>query len=304
MAMPRFLPIVFVAVAGVLAMKAITSLDIVPDAFHAAQAFAADAQKPKAKTAGKAGDAKAGAKKGDAAKSTGADETNKGDDPTESYAVDPTLLAAAAGASASDAAATAPVAPICATSVDELAREANMSPSEIQILQNLGTRRAQLDQREAQLNSRGQLVDAADAKLDGRIQQLTDLKAQIQALLDQAAKGQDADTQRLVAVYAAMKPKDAAAAMTIMSDDVRLPIAAQMKDRGLAAIMGAMTPDAARDLTEKLAKRMQQANGLQQQLNKVAAGGTAAANPPAATPALASAKPAAASAASAPKKGK
>ena len=296
MAMPRFLPIVFVAVAGVLAMKAITSLDAVPDMFHAAQAFAADAKKPDAKKpaakpAGKA-DAKAGTKAGDAA-SQGADQ---GDDPTESYAVDPALLAATAGASASDAAATAPVAPICATSIDQLAQQAGMSASELQILQNLGTRRAQLDQREAQLNSRGQLVDAADAKLDGRIQQLSDLKTQIQGLLDQATKVQDADTQRLVAVYAAMKPKDAAAALTIMSDDVRLPIASQMKDRSLAAIMGAMTPDAAKDLTEKLAKRMQQANGLQQQLNKVAAGGSAAAT----APALAAAKPAAA----APKKGK
>ena len=305
MAMPRFLPIVFVAVAGVLAMKAITSLDIVPDMFHAAQAFAADAQKPKGKTGDtKTSDAKTGkpaAKSADASKGAGAaDDNNKGDDPTESYAVDPSLMAAAAGASASDAATTAPAAPICATSVDELAREANMSPSEIQILQNLGARRAQLDQRESQLNSRGQLVDAADAKLDARIQQLTDLKTQIQGLLDQATKVQDADTQRLVTVYAAMKPKDAAAAMTIMSDDVRLPIAAQMKDRALAAILGAMTPDAARDLTEKLAKRMQQANGLQQQLNKVAAGGTAAATPPATAPALAAAKPAA----NTPKKGK
>jgi len=287
--MPRFLPIVFVAVAGVLAMKAITSLDAVPAMFHAAQAFAADTKKPDAKKA----DAKPEVK----AKS---EEAKKGDDPSESYAIDPALMAAAAGASASDAAATAPVAPICATSIDDLAKQAGMSPSELQILQNLGTRRAQLDQREAQLNSRGQLIDAADAKLDARIQQLTDLKGQIQGLLDQATKVQNDDTTRLVSVYAAMKPKDAAAAMTIMADDVRLPIASQMKDRALAAILGAMTPDAAKDLTEKLAKRMQQANGLQQQLNKVTNGGTAAASPPAAAPAQAAAKPAA----TAPKKGK
>lgn len=290
MAMPRFLPIVFVAVAGVLAMKAITSLDAVPDMFHAAQAFAADTTK---KAEAKKADTKPTAK-------AKADETGKGDDPSESYTVDPALMAAAAGASASDAAATAPVAPICATSIDDLAKQAGMSPSELQILQNLGTRRAQLDQREAQLNTRGQLVDAADAKLDARIQQLTDLKGQIQGLLDQATKVQNDDTTRLVSVYAAMKPKDAAAAMTIMADDVRLPIAAQMKDRALAAILGAMTPDAAKDLTEKLAKRMQQANGLQQQLNKVTNGGTAAASPPANAPAQAAAKPAAA----APKKGK
>ncbi|MDI7773803.1 hypothetical protein [Asticcacaulis sp. EMRT-3] len=272
--MPRLLPLLFVAVGGVLAMKAITSLDLVPGAFHAAEAFAADAKKAPAKPARAKAPARAeGA--GDAA-----------DDPTESYAVNPALMAADANSSASDAAASAPMAPICATSVDDLAKQAGISPNELQILQNLGQRRQQLDQREQSLNSRQALIDVADSKLDTRIQQLSNLKTQIQALLDQANKTQDDDTNRLVAVYSAMKPKDAAAVLSTMKDDVRLPIAAKMKDRNLAAILGAMDPSAARDLTEKLATRMQDANGLQQQLDKAATGGTAAAPvKPAAKPA-------------------
>jgi len=280
MAIPRLLPIVCVAIGGVLAMKAVTSLDVVPDVFHAAQAFAADAKTPAKKAAAKKPAARGGA------------EADKSDDPSESYAVDPALLAADAGASASDAAAIAP-APICATSLDQLAKDAGMPVSELQVLQSLAQRRTQLDQREAQLNSRGQLIDAADAKLDARIQQLSDLKTQIQVLLDQANKVGDDDTNRLVAVYSAMKPKDAAAVMASMSDEVRLPIAAKMKDRALAAILGAMQPEQAKDLTEKLATRMQRTDSIQQQLNKVASGGAAAATP-ANAPAQAAAKPAAA----------
>lgn len=284
MALPRFLPLVAIAVTGVLAMKAITSLDLVPGAFHAAEAFAADvkgdkkAEKPKNLE-------KSGAKKGAAPKG----ETDRADDPSQSYGVDPALMAADAASNAKDAAVAAPMAPICATSVNDLAKQAGMSPNELNILQSLGTRRAELDQREQQLNSRTQLVEAADSKLDARIQQLSALKTQIQGLLDQATKVQDDDTNRLVAVYSAMKPKDAAAVMSTMSDDVRLPIASKMKDRGLAAILGAMTPDAARDLTEKLAKRMQRADGLQQQLDKATTGGPAAGGAQAAN-----AKPAAA----------
>ena len=280
MALPRFLPLVAIAVTGVLAMKAITSLDLVPGAFHAAEAFAADVK----------GDKKAekpAAKKGAAPKG----ETDRADDPSQSYGVDPALMAADAASNAKDAAVAAPMAPICATSVNDLAKQAGMSPNELNILQSLGTRRAELDQREQQLNSRTQLVEAADSKLDARIQQLSALKTQIQGLLDQATKVQDDDTNRLVAVYSAMKPKDAAAVMSTMSDDVRLPIASKMKDRGLAAILGAMTPDAARDLTEKLAKRMQRADGLQQQLDKATTGGPAASGPQAAN-----AKPAASAA--------
>ncbi len=299
--LPRLLPIISVAVGGVLAMKAITSLDVLPDVFHQATAFAADGKTPADASRAKA---KKGA--GSAAKGGGG-EVNKEDDPTESYAVDPSLLAAAdASSSARPAAAEAPAAaPVCATSVKDLAAQAGISPNELNILQSLGQRRAELDQREQGLNSREQLIQAADDKLDARITQLQSLKTQIQGLLDQANKTSADDTVRMVKVYESMKPKDAAAVLTTMSDEVRLPIAAGMKDRSLAAILGAMTPDAARDLTEKLTNRMKATTGLQQQLDKMTANGSTASSAPAATPAPAKgAKPGKASAAAAPPAGK
>lgn len=245
----RFLPIIGVAVGGVLAMKVITSVGVLPDVFHKATAVAAEARP--VKTAGKA-----------------AGEKNAADDPTEASAL-PGGAVAADGA-AKDAAATAPaVAPVCATSLDELARDAGISPGEYKTLQDLGTRRQQLDAWQAQLNSQSQLIEAADGKLDSRIQQLTALKTQIQALIDQAGKTQTDDTNRMIKVYEAMKPQAAAQVLTTMADEVRLPIAAGMKDRSLAAILAAMTPDAARELTEKLANRMKAANGLQQKLNTI-----------------------------------
>lgn len=266
--LPRLLPIISVAVGGVLAMKAITSLDVLPDVFHQATAFAADKKA--------SGAAPKPAKK--AAKGTG--EVSKEDDPTESGAVDPSLLTAAdASSSAKPAAAEAATAqpPVCATSVKELAAQAGISPNELNILQSLGQRRQELDQREQGLNSREQLIQAADDKLDARVNQLQGLKTQIQALLDQANKTSADDTVRMVKVYESMKPKDAAAVLTTMSDEVRLPIAAGMKDRALAAILGAMTPDAARELTEKLTSRMKATGGLQQQLDKMTANGSTAA---------------------------
>jgi len=283
--LPRLLPIVAVAVGGVLALKAITSLDVLPDVFHNAAAFAADkkADAPKAKPAKKA------------AKGPGG-EVDREDDPSEGNSVDPSLLAAAdASSSAKPAAAAAAAAPVCATSVKDLAAQAGISPNELNILQSLGQRRQELDQREQALNSREQLIQAADDKLDARINQLQGLKTQIQGLLDQANKTSADDTVRMVKVYESMKPKDAAAVLTTMSDEVRLPIAAGMKDRALAAILGAMTPDAARDLTEKLTNRMKATSGLQQQLDKMTANGSTASSAPAAAAPAKGAKPAAAS---------
>lgn len=267
--LPRLLPIISVAVGGVLALKAITSLDVLPDVFHAATAFAADSKK--------AGDAPK-AKPAKTAPRGAGGEVKKDDDPTESSGVDPALMAADASSSARPAAVVAGgAAPVCATSVKDLAAQAGISPNELNILQSLGQRRQELDQREQGLNSREQLIQAADDKLDARVNQLQSLKTQIQALLDQANKTSADDTVRMVKVYESMKPKDAAAVLTTMSDEVRLPIAAGMKDRSLAAILGAMTPDAARDLTEKLTNRMKATSGLQQQLDKMTANGSTAA---------------------------
>lgn len=264
--LPRILPLVFVAVGGVIAMKAITSMDLAPGVFHAAEAFAADAAKKLPSARKPAGKSKAEA----------GGESNTEGDPTDSYPVSAEALAAADANASASSGASSSMAPVCATSLSDLAKQAGMSPNELQVLQNLGQRRQQLDQREQSLNSRQALIDAADSKLDARIQQLSDLKTQIQALIDQANKTNSDDTNRLVAVYSAMKPKDAAAVLATMKDDVRLPIVAKMKDRNLAAILGVMDPNAARELTEKLATRMQAATPLQQQLDKTTAGGNAA----------------------------
>ncbi len=264
MAMPRYLPIVFVAVGGVLALKVLSSLEVMPEALRTAVAFAAPATSTKA-----------------------AGEVKKDGDPTAALSANPALAAADVAVPA--AATVGPMA--CATSVEDLARQAGMSPNEIQILQSLGARRQELDRWEQQLEAREKLIQTAEAKLDSRIKQLEDLRGQVQGLLDQAKQQADADTMRMVKVYENMKPKDAAAIFTTMSDEVRLPIAAAMKERSLAAILAAMPPAAARELTEKLAGRMKSASGMQGQLDRVTAGaprpqGAATTTPPpAATPA-------------------
>ena len=81
------------------------------------------------------------------------------------------------------------------------------------------------------------------------------LKADMQGLIGQADQKAQAETDRLVTVYEAMKPKDAAAVMALLDDKVRLPIAGKMKERALAAILAQMPPAEAKKLTEKLAGR-------------------------------------------------
>jgi flagellar motility protein MotE (MotC chaperone) len=282
--MPRILPLVGIAVGGVLAINALAGARDLPGMFAGAKAFAEEAAKP-IKSKGE----KAAAKKTAEAKAAGA------------AAADPNAPAAAAvGAAGTDAAATAGLPPptiqpkgVCAPTAAELAKEAGLSPAELQVLQNLGTRRGQLDQREADLSTQLALLAAAEAKLDAKAKVLTQLKADVQGLLSQADGREAAEVDRLVKVYEGMKPKDAAARMAILEDGVRLPIAAKMKERALSAVIGQMPPQDAKKLTESLAHRFAAAQTLAQ--NAVAkadavAAATSAAADPAADPAKAAAK--------------
>ncbi|QTN20544.1 hypothetical protein HZ989_05660 [Brevundimonas sp. AJA228-03] len=175
-------------------------------------------------------------------------------------------------------AAAAPNAPrpapaVCALTPEQLAQQAGISPAELRIIQSLSARRTELDVRDADFATTLPLMVAAEAKLDAKIQALNAIKAEVQGLLGQVDARQRAETERLVAVYSAMRPREAAAVFETLDDSVRLPIAAAMRPRGLSAILAQMPAPAARELTEKLARRFE----AQQLAARAAA---AAATPP------------------------
>jgi flagellar motility protein MotE (MotC chaperone) len=257
---PRILPLVGIAAAGVLAVNAMAGARGLPDLVSGAKAFAEEAAKPIK-----------GAKAKDEAK--------------EGEAATPDAASAAADAAARIPPPAKPAA-VCAPTAAELAKEAGLSPAELQVLQSLGTRRGQLDQRESDLNTQLALMAAAEAKLDAKVKSLNGLKADIQGLMGQASAKEQAEVDRMVKVFEAMKPKDAAPRIVLLSDTVRLPIAAKMKERSLSAILAQMPPAEAKRLTESLAGRFDAARA-------VAAGADKAGSPASATvPAKTAAAPA------------
>lgn len=263
--MPRILPLVGVALAGVLAVNALAGARSLPDMLKGARAFAEEAAKP-----------------------------SKADKEAEK--------AAAAGDAAVDASALppegarppAPVVAACAPTAAELAKEAGLSPAELQVLQNLGARRGELDQRENDLDTQLALMAAAEAKLDAKIKSLTGLKGDIQGLMGQADQAQEAEIARMVKVFESMKPKDAAPRLVLLDDKVRLPIAAKMKEKSLAAILAQMAPSDAKTLTEALSDRFDKAQGLAASANdaaNAAAAGVKTPSPKQAAAPAAGAKP-------------
>ncbi|MGV8928350.1 MAG: MotE family protein [Brevundimonas sp.] len=189
--------------------------------------------------------------------------------------------------------AVAPAAAVCALTPEQLAQQAGISPAELRILQSLSSRRTELDARDSDLASMLPLLATAEQKLDARVAALEAVKNEVRVLLGQVSEQEKAENDRLVAVYSAMRPRDAARVFATLDDDVRLPVAAAMRPRSLAAVMAQMEPAAARVLTEKLARRFDARREL-------AARAAAAAAPDVASPAAATAAPAASPPAASP----
>ena len=272
--MPRILPLVGIAVGGVLAINALGGARDLPDMISGAKAFAEQAVAKPSKAPKAHAKKAAGPKAADAAAAPTAPAFPDGP--------------AAATGDARDTAVSAALPPptiqpkgVCAPTAAELAKEAGLSPAELQVLQNLGARRGQLDQRESDLSTQLALLAAAEGKIDVKTKVLQGLKNDVQALLAQADGREAGEVDRLVKVYEGMKPKDAAARMAILEDSVRLPIAAKMKERSLAAIVGQMPPQDAKKLTESLAHRFSAARTLAQNANTQADAAASATGGPA-----------------------
>ncbi|GAA0551441.1 flagellar motility protein MotE (MotC chaperone) [Rhizomicrobium palustre] len=130
------------------------------------------------------------------------------------------------------------------------------SAAEVDVVNAMTKRRHALDNREADIDMRDQVLKAAEARVDAKIATLKQMQDQMATLLSQRDAEQQKQVASLVKTYSAMKPKDAARIFNNLPDGVLVPVAQQMKSDILAPILAAMTADNAQRLTEKLASRL------------------------------------------------
>jgi flagellar motility protein MotE (MotC chaperone) len=153
--------------------------------------------------------------------------------------------AAAAPASAEPSQAGSPAAPDSAPPI---------SDSERALLQDLRERRKELDARAAAVTARESLMAATEQKLNARVGELQTLQKKLESLDAAQKQKEEAGWQGLVKLYEAMKPKDAATIFNDLQMSVLLQVLDRMKDAKAAAVMAAMNPEKARDVTTELAQ--------------------------------------------------
>jgi flagellar motility protein MotE (MotC chaperone) len=129
-----------------------------------------------------------------------------------------------------------------------------VSESERALLQELRQRRQELEARADAVATRESVLAATEKKLTGRVAELQTLQTSLERLDAAQKQKEDAGWQGLVKVYETMKPKEAAAIFNDLAMPVLLPVLDRMRDAKAAAVMAAMNPDKARDVTAELAQ--------------------------------------------------
>jgi flagellar motility protein MotE (MotC chaperone) len=130
-----------------------------------------------------------------------------------------------------------------------------LDAAEIAALQQLAARRAQLDERARQLDTREVLIERALARLDEQLDRLGRLKAAVEALIAQHQRQEDGRLAELVKIYETMKPKAAAEIFDQLELPVVLDVVSRMRAAKSAAVLAEMDPATAKQITAELARR-------------------------------------------------
>lgn len=157
---------------------------------------------------------------------------------------------------AAPADASAAEASTAADPTNGLGESLQFTRAEVEVLQNLSARRAELDTRARELDLKEKLLAASEQRVSERIAALKSIESNIQTLLAARDDAENGQLKSLVKVYENMKPKDAARIFEELDMDILLPVAQHMKEVKFAAILAQMQPDKAKRLTVGLAKQL------------------------------------------------
>ncbi|AQS91423.1 hypothetical protein A0U94_10980 [Gluconobacter albidus] len=126
-------------------------------------------------------------------------------------------------------------------------------PADPALAEQLASREKELDRRDTALNDRQRLVDAAEEELQRRMTALENSRTALESTEQHTDQLRNDDADRLVKIYQAMRPEDAAAIFNILDLRVGVALLNRMNPRKASAIMEAMSPQRAILATQLLA---------------------------------------------------
>ncbi|MEE8203385.1 MAG: hypothetical protein V3S95_06050 [Alphaproteobacteria bacterium] len=131
----------------------------------------------------------------------------------------------------------------------------NISPAEVELLENLSERRNELELRATEIDMREKLLAAAEQRIDGKIDELKKMQAIMEALFKQFDEEEESKIKSLVKIFEQMKPKDAARIFDQLEMNVLLEVVERMREAKAAPVLAKMDSAKAKAVTVELARR-------------------------------------------------
>lgn len=137
----------------------------------------------------------------------------------------------------------------------DIATDTVLTDEDIVILQQLATRRKELDRRAAEMEQREALLQASEARITAKVDELQKMRGDVEKLLATADKQQSDQMKSLVKIYETMKPAQAAKIFEQLDMNMLLSVIGKMKEAKAAPVLAAMDPVKAKTVTSELIRR-------------------------------------------------
>jgi flagellar motility protein MotE (MotC chaperone) len=131
----------------------------------------------------------------------------------------------------------------------------NLTATEIEVLQQLVTRRAEIERRGAELARREAVLKAAEERIETKIQEMKKLQAGVEQAIRRYDEQEEQRRKSLVKIYETMKPQEAARIFEQMDLTTLVEMVERMSERKVAPVLAQMNPVRAKQVTTELSKR-------------------------------------------------
>ena len=115
----------------------------------------------------------------------------------------------------------------------------------------LKDKRRELEKKERRLAQLEEELQIQKAEIEKQLKEMNAMRRDISSKLDQKVVADQESINKLVGVYANMKPQNAAIIISQIDDDLAVKVLGKMKKQNVAAILNFVKPDKAQMLSEK-----------------------------------------------------
>jgi len=119
----------------------------------------------------------------------------------------------------------------------------------------IAEQKADTANRQHRLRESEAVLSATEARVGTQIDRLNAVKREVETLMAQRSNLQQEDLRRMVAIYEAMKPRDAARILSELETDIVVDVLDRIAERRTAPILAEMADAKAREVTRLILQR-------------------------------------------------